>query len=260
MSHRPFPIIWRFQSSVSHLTTKQGSRDFKGKTRNPRFSIRCYSLPPVSDGLRVSRVRGSESRGNEGIIRRQVKIFQAKGKGSETWRRESVRSYDRKFDSNLPPSLSLSPSTDGSAFFPDPDPINCHRARKQVFVFLRPRRENSINPNVAALIERDRIRPRVKDRADTDCAILIYSWGKKGLAFVQFPIRGTSLPMQRWNRERERSTRLSLSLSPWISFRIYQPMAVSYTSLPRDRIFTFKTFSKKAMVFPFLFEGNSKFL
>lgn len=128
VSHRPFPIIWRFQSSVSHLTTKQGSRDFKGKTRNPRFSIRCYSLPPVSDGLRVSRVRGSGSRGNEGIIRRQVKIFQAKGKGSETWRRESVRSYDRKFDSNLPPSLSLSPSTDGSAFFPDPDPINCHRA------------------------------------------------------------------------------------------------------------------------------------
>ena len=166
-----------------------------------------------------------------------------------------MRSYDRKFDSNLPPSLSLSPSTDGSAFFPDPDPINCHRARKQVFVFLRPRRENSINPNVAALIERDRIRPRVKDRADTDCAILIYSWGKKGLAFVQFPIRGTSLPMQRWNRERERSTRLSLSLSPWISFRIYQPMAVSYTSLPRDRIFTFKTFSKKKQWF---FPSSSK--
>lgn len=244
MSHRPFPIIWRFQSSVSHLTTKQGSRDFKGKTRNPRFSIRCYSLPPVSDGLRVSRVRGSGSRGNEGIIRRQVKIFQAKGKGSETWRRESVRSYDRKFDSNLPPSLSLSFHRWIRLLSRSrPDKLSSS-GRKQVFVFLRPRRENSINPNVAALIERDRIRPRVKDRADTDCAILIYSWGKKGLAFVQFPIRGTSLPMQRWNRERERSTRF-LSLFLWISFRIYQPVAVSYTSLPRDRILRLKLFQKK---------------
>lgn len=97
--------------------------------------------PPVSDGLRVSRVRGSESRGNEGIIRRQVKIFQAKGKGSETWRRESVRSYDRKFDSNLPPSLSLSPSTDGSAFFPDPDPINCHRADGNKYSYSSAREE-----------------------------------------------------------------------------------------------------------------------
>ena len=169
-----------------------------------------------------------------------------------------MRSYDRKFDSNLPLPLSLSFHRWIRLLSRSrPDKLSSS-GRKQVFVFLRPRRENSINP-VAALIERDRIRPRVKDRADTDCAILIYSWGKKGLAFVQFPIRGTSLPMQRWNRERERSTRF-LSLFLWISFRIYQPMAVSYTSLPRDRIFTFKTFSKKAMVFPFLFEGNSKFL
>lgn len=183
-----------------------------------------------------------------------MKIFQAKGKGSETWRRESVRSYDRKFDSNLPLPLSLSFHRWIRLLSRSrPDKLSSS-GRKQVFVFLRPRRENSINP-VAALIERDRIRPRVKDRADTDCAILIYSWGKKGLAFVQFPIRGTSLPMQRWNRERERSTRLSLSLSPWISFRIYQPMAVSYTSLPRDRIFTFKTFSKKKQWF---FPSSSK--
>lgn len=189
-----------------------------------------------------------------------MKIFQAKGKGSETWRRESVQSYDRKFDSNLPLPLSLSFHRWIRLLSRSrPDKLSSS-GRKQVFVFLRPRRENSINP-VAALIERDRIRPRVKDRADTDCAILIYSWGKKGLAFVQFPIRGTSLPMQRWNRERERSTRLSLSLSvDFVSYIRYQPMAVSYTTLPRDRIFTFKTFSKKAMVFPFLFEGNSKFL
>lgn len=131
-----------------------------------------------------------------------------------------MRSYDRKFDSNLPPSLSLSFHRWIRLLSRSrPDKLSSS-GRKQVFVFLRPRRENSINPNVAALIERDRIRPRVKDRADTDCAILIYSWGKKGLAFVQFPIRGTSLPMQRWNRERERSTRF-LSLFLWISFRIY---------------------------------------
>lgn len=183
-----------------------------------------------------------------------MKIFQAKGKGSETWRRESVRSYDRKFDSNLPLPLSLSFHRWIRLLSRSrPDKLSSS-GRKQVFVFLRPRRENSINPNVAALIERDRIRPRVKDRADTDCAILIYSWGKKGLAFVQFPIRGTSLPMQRWNRERERSTRF-LSLFLWISFRIYQPVAVSYTSLPRDRIFTFKTFSKKKQWF---FPSSSK--
>lgn len=122
-----------------------------------------------------------------------------------------MRSYDRKFDSNLPLPLSLSFHRWIRLLSRSrPDKLSSS-GRKQVFVFLRPRRENSINP-VAALIERDRIRPRVKDRADTDCAILIYSWGKKGLAFVQFPIRGTSLPMQRWNRERERDRLDFLSL------------------------------------------------
>lgn len=85
VSHRPFPIIWRFQSSVSHLTTKQGSRWFQRQDPQSACLASPSAIPPsVSDGLRVSREKRSfwaeETRG----LFAGKWIFQAKEKGRDS--------------------------------------------------------------------------------------------------------------------------------------------------------------------------------
>lgn len=196
-----FPIIGVAPDDQTRFTLI--SKASACKTCNPPASTSPSPLfPAISDGLRVSREKRSfwaeETRG----------LFASASEFSRPKRREGKRLGGENRCETTIANLILAPFHIDPPSFPIPRPDKLSSSTEtSSYSSARDAeaREEKIQSIPAALIERDRIRPRVKDRADTDCAILIYSWEKKGLAFVQFPIRATSLPIQRGiERERER--------------------------------------------------------